>query len=69
MQFDSDAIYDAALKLSEADRLALISRLMETMPVENLALSLDDPEFARELERRFADQNGSIPWSDLRSEG
>jgi putative addiction module component (TIGR02574 family) len=68
MQQDSEKIFDAALKLSEDERLALVSRLMATMPAENLTIALDDPDLANELERRFADSGGAIAWSNLRAE-
>lgn len=65
----SDAIYVEAMKLPEDERLTLVSRLMETMPADDgSALSLDDPSLIEELDRRFADREGSIAWSDLRAE-
>ena len=69
MYSDPHAIFQAALALSETDRLVLVSRLMETMPQESVTASLDDDDLQAEVERRFADQSGSIPWSDLRDEG
>ena len=69
MHRDAEKIFDAALELSDDDRLALVARLMETIPAENLSMSLDDPDLAVELERRFADSSGAIPWPDLRAEG
>jgi putative addiction module component (TIGR02574 family) len=69
VQRDSEKIFDAALELPEDERLALVSRLMETIPAENLSMSLDDPELASELERRFGDSSGAIPWPELRAEG
>ncbi len=69
MQADSEAILAAALGLSESERLALISRLMETVPADDLAISLDDPGLVDELDRRFADREGAVPWSKLKAEG
>ena len=69
MPRNSKDLFDAALELSDDERLALVARLMETIPAENLSMSLDDPELASELERRFADTSGAIPWPELRAEG
>ncbi len=69
MQLTPEAILDAALHLTESERLTLVSRLLETVPTEDVAVSLDDPALAEELERRFADREGSVAWSDLRAEG
>jgi putative addiction module component (TIGR02574 family) len=68
MQADYAVVFEAALKLPEVERLALVSRLLETMPAEDSSLSLDDSSLAEELDRRFADPAGSIPWSELRAE-
>ena len=69
MQADSDAILDAALKLPEDQRLSLVSRLLESLPPEDLTLSLDDPQLVEELDRRSADSEGAVPWSRLKAEG
>jgi putative addiction module component (TIGR02574 family) len=69
MHSDPNAIFQAALALSETERLALVSRLMETMPQQSVTASLDDDDLQAEIERRFADQGGVIPWSQLRNEG
>jgi len=60
-----EEILDAALQLSETDRLAIASRLLDTLP-EDLADSSDDEAaLITELERRAEDRNGSIPLSEL----
>lgn len=68
MQMTGEAILEAALSLPEGERLALVSRLLETMPAELLPLSLDDPGLVEELDRRFTDSSGELPWSQLRDE-
>jgi hypothetical protein len=68
MQLTADAIFDAASKLPEGARLELVSRLMDTLPGPPNLLSLDDPNLLEELERRAADDSGSIPWSVLKNE-
>jgi hypothetical protein len=68
MPLPSEAVFEAALALPENERLALVSRLLETTPAEDSALSLDDDSLVEELDRRFADRAGSIEWSDLRAE-
>lgn len=62
-------LFDAAMNLPEADRISLISRLLETMPESDIGLSLDDGNLFEELDKRFADPGGSVTWSELRAEG
>jgi hypothetical protein len=69
MEPSADAIFEAAMMLPEGERLTLASRLLETASAEDDAASLDDAALADELDRRFADREGKIPWSDLRTEG
>ena len=68
MQLSSEAILEQALKLPENERLMLVSRLLETMPAQESSTVLDDPALVEELNRRFADGEGSVAWSDLRAE-
>jgi hypothetical protein len=68
MQLPSETVFEAALGLSESERLALVSRLLETIPVEDFAFSLEDDKLAEELDRRFGDHTESIDWSDLKAE-
>ena len=67
MPVSRDDILNAALGLSESDRLAIAVRLIETLPDEQPGLS-DDDELAAELERRSGDLEGSMDWVDLRKE-
>ncbi len=64
-----DALFRAAMMLSEQDRLALVSRLLDSMPSNGATISAHDPALRAELDRRFADPKGAIPWSELSSEG
>ena len=68
MESTSEVVLDAALKLSESDRMVVVSRLLETLPADVPCLSLDDPSLEEELERRFNDREGSMSWSELRDE-
>jgi hypothetical protein len=63
-----DEILDAALQLPESDRLAIASRLMETLPEEFPGLADDDPDYEGELKRRSGDIEGSISSEELRDE-
>ena len=65
----ANVLFEGALQLFEEERLSLVSRILDTMPAEDLTTSLDDPDLLVELERRFADPEGAIPWSELRAEG
>ena len=69
MQTDPQAILDAAMQLPEADRLTLVSRLMESLPPEGITAALDDPGLAAELDRRFAQGDEGVDWSKLKAEG
>jgi putative addiction module component (TIGR02574 family) len=68
MQLTADSIIEAASKLPDGERLELVNRLMDTLPGPPNLLSLDDPNLVEELDRRAADDSGSIPWSVLKSE-
>jgi hypothetical protein len=69
MQLDPQVILDAALKLPESDRFAIAMRLWETLPERDLSAVLDDPDLTAELNGRFADNAGAVPWPELRAEG
>ena len=69
MQTNLRAVLDAAMQLPEAERLALVSHLMQTLPPEDNGVSIDDPELIADLDRRFADGDEGIPWSQLKAEG
>ena len=69
MPTDPQAILDAALQLPESERLAIVSRLLDSLPPEDVTISLDDAQLVEELDRRFADADGAVPWSDLKAEG
>ncbi len=68
MQTDLQVVLDEAMQLPEADRLTLVSRLMESLPPGDVGLSLDDPELAAELDRRFAQNDEGVAWSQLKAE-
>ncbi len=69
MQVDLQVVLDEALQLPEADRLTLVSRLMQSLPPSDVGVSLDDPELAAELDRRFAESDEGVAWSQLKAEG
>jgi hypothetical protein len=65
MHASRDEVLDAALKLSESDRLLIATRLMDTLSDDLPGLSVDDPGFIDELERRAADAGPMIYASEL----
>lgn len=67
MSITRDEVLDAALGLSESDRLAIAVRLMETLPDDQPGL-VEDDDFAAELDRRSGDFEGAVDWSELRDE-
>ncbi len=70
MTLSTQAIFDAALALPEAERAALAERLLESLSSELDGLS--EAEWLVELERRSADfERGTaeaISWSELKQE-
>jgi hypothetical protein len=58
-------IIDAALKLPEADRLLIATRLLETLPDDYPGLSEDDPGFLDELVRRAGDREPTVRLNEL----
>jgi hypothetical protein len=67
-EVNADAVFLAALQLSVPDRLALVSRLLETMPAEGVFHALDDEGLLEKLDRRFEDDRGAVAWEQLRNE-
>ncbi len=68
MLMTTKAIVDAALQLSELDRAEIVSQLMDTLTQQTENIAMDDPNFIEEMDRRFADPSGTVPWSELRAE-
>jgi hypothetical protein len=68
MNQSADSILEAAMTLPEKERITLASRLLESVPSDDVTISVDDPSLIEELDHRFADRAGSIPWSELRAE-
>ena len=50
---ETQAIFEAALRLPEKERTVLAERLLESLPPE--PETLDEGEFCDELERRFTE--------------
>jgi hypothetical protein len=61
MELTADTIYEAAVRLPEGQRLDLVSRIMDSLPGPPGLLSIDDPNLIQELDRRSADDAGSVP--------
>jgi putative addiction module component (TIGR02574 family) len=61
-------ILEAALRLSEKERLELAEELYDSLPDSVGLLSLDDPNLLSELDRRANDGSAGIPWEQLRDE-
>ena len=70
MSDKSQAVFEAAMALSERDRAQLIQRLTETLSAEHE--DVWDEKFAQELERRSAefeqDPSCGIPWEQVKRE-
>jgi hypothetical protein len=68
MQMSLDAIFEATLMLPEGDRWELVSRILATLPPDDVTMSIDDPLLPDELRRRWNDGTEPIPWPELRAE-
>ena len=70
MSSDAEVLFNAAMKLSESDRLVLAERLLETVPEANDVPF--DTAWEAELERRSAEMDvlddAGIPWDQLRQQ-
>ena len=65
MSENANTLFEAAMQLPEAERLLLASQIMDTLPPEDVTCSIDDPDLLAELDRRFADPQGAVSWSEL----
>lgn len=68
MSVTADEIVTAAIQLPESDRLAIVSRFLETMDEEDILQSVDDADFIAEMRGRRDDPTGAVEWSQLRHE-
>ena len=69
MSQNTNTLFEAAMNLSDDDRLSLASRIMDTLPPDALTCSVDDEDLLAEMNRRFSDPQGSVAWSELETEG
>ena len=69
MSSTTDEIISAAIQLSEADRLVIVSQLLATVGDEEHLPELDGEGFLEELQQRRNDPVNAIPWSQLRDDG
>lgn len=71
MNPQTQALFDAALALPEAERALLVERLLKTLPPEPGELA--DAQLEAELDRRFdeyqRDRSVGIPWSEIKRPG
>lgn len=68
MSPNAERLFDAAMQLSADERVALIGRLLETTPEQTIGLPADDAALLEELDRRYADSAGAVPWVELKAE-
>lgn len=68
MNVDSQQIVDAALKLPEAERAAVVEELLESLSPKSEVIS--DDEWFTELQRRSAEfresREASMSWDELK---
>ncbi|MDC0274257.1 MAG: hypothetical protein P8M30_14465 [Planctomycetaceae bacterium] len=63
-----DDILEAAIKLSDADRLVIANRLLETLEHDIPGAKVDDPELLELLEKRSGQWEHSLSWDELRKQ-
>jgi hypothetical protein len=68
MSTRAETLFDAALELSEADRLSLAAELIESVPQPPELSDFDDPAFLEEVRRRVAENDPGIPWEQVKAE-
>lgn len=61
-----DELFEKALQLSEVERMRLVERMLESLPIPEGIMCVDDPGFGAELERRSGDWEGSLSWEEVR---
>jgi putative addiction module component (TIGR02574 family) len=61
-----EEILKSALSLSEKDRILLATELLDSIDDSTPGLSVDDPAFLKELERRATDGSPGIPWEEVK---
>jgi len=65
MSVAHDEILKSALLLPEADRILLATEILDSVAEPMPGMSIDDPNFAEELNRRRASMDDSISASEL----
>jgi len=68
MAVTREEVLNAALDLSESDRLFIADKLLATLPDDWAGLDSDDPQFTEELQRRSGDWEGAVTWEQLKTE-
>ena len=60
---NTNALFEAAMDLPDDERLSLVSRIMDTLPPDDLTCSVDDEDLLAELNRRSSDPQDAVAWS------
>lgn len=60
-----DDLLKSALALPESERILLATELIDSIPGTLPGLSVDEPGFETELERRFHDGTKSVSWENV----
>jgi len=66
MDITSAEILKTALALPEQERILLATELIDSVAGKPPGLSVDDPGFLEELERRATDGSTPIPWDEVK---
>ena len=60
-----EELRSGVLNLPEDQRFEIVELLLDSLPEEPAEISMDDPGFYEELNRRFANDQGSRRWEDF----
>lgn len=66
MSISHEELLKSALSLPEADRILLATELLDSVDNSTTRLSVDDPAFLQELERRANDPSPGVPWEEVK---
>ena len=65
MSMSAAEILAVAMELDEEDRIMIADALMDSMPCPPGIMSIHDPDFIEELERRANDGSAGIPAKEV----
>ena len=62
----ADEILAELIKFPLEERRVLTEKAIESMPLQEMGSWVEGPEFLAQLDRRFGDLEGAVPWEEVR---